>query len=119
VFEINGPFFFGAAETFKDTVTRVAGKPKMLIIRLLRAPVMDATGLHALKDVVHRSRRDGTLVLLAEVQPQPLVTLRRSVIIDEIGEENLCATMEGALSRAREELEVRRLLGVGGGREVA
>jgi SulP family sulfate permease len=113
VFEINGPFFFGAAETFKDTVARVAGKPKVLIIRLRRTPAMDATGLHALTDVVRRSRRDGTLVLLSEVPPQPLATLRRSVLVEEIGEENVCATMEQALARAHEELELRRLLGDG------
>jgi sulfate permease, SulP family len=116
VFEINGPFFFGAAETFKDTIARVAGRPKVLIIRLRRTPAMDATGLHALTDVVRRSRREGTRVLLAEVQPQPLATLRRSVLVDEIGEENVCATMEEALARAHEELELRRLLGEGGGR---
>jgi hypothetical protein len=51
------------------------------------------------------------LVLLAELQPQPLATLRRSVLIEEIGEENVCATLDGALARAHEELEVRRLLG--------
>jgi SulP family sulfate permease len=116
VFEINGPFFFGAAETFKDTVARVAGKPKVLIIRLRRTPAMDATGLHALTDVVRRSRRDGTLVLLSEVQPQPLAALRRSVLVEEIGEENVCATMEQALARAHEELELRRLLGDGTGK---
>jgi sulfate permease, SulP family len=116
VFEINGPFFFGAAETFKDTIAMVAGKPKVLIIRLRRTPTIDATGLHALTDVVRRSRRDGTLVLLAEVQPQPLATLRRSVLVDEIGEENVCATMEEALARAHEELELRRLFGDGTGK---
>jgi SulP family sulfate permease len=113
VFEINGPFFFGAAETFKDTIATVAGKPKVLVIRLRRTPAMDATGLHALTDVVRRSRHDRTLVLLAELQPQPLATLHRSVLMDEIGEENVCATMEEALARAHEELELRRLLGRG------
>jgi SulP family sulfate permease len=113
VFEINGPFFFGAAETFKDTVGRVAGRPEVLVIRLRRTPVMDGTGLHALTDVAHRSRREGTLVLLSELQPQPLATLRRSALLEEIGEENVCATMDEALARAREELEVRRLLGRG------
>jgi SulP family sulfate permease len=78
VFEINGPFFFGAAETFKDTIATVARKPKVFIIRLRRTPAMDATGLHTLTDVVRHSRRDGTLVLLAELPPQPLATLRRS-----------------------------------------
>src|SRR6185503_9870685 len=104
VYEINGPFFFGAAETFKDTLARVARKPRVLILRMRRVPVIDATGLHTLTDVVHRSRGDGTLVLLSEVQPQPLQALRRSVLIEEIGEEHLCPTLDAALARAREEL---------------
>ena len=115
VYEINGPFFFGAAETFKDTLARVARKPEVLILRMRRVPAIDATGLHALTDVVHRSRRDGTLVLLAEVQLQPLQALRRSVLIDEIGEEHICPTIDGALERAREERELRQLLAVSEG----
>ncbi|HKW46588.1 MAG TPA: SulP family inorganic anion transporter [Gemmatimonadaceae bacterium] len=114
VYEINGPFFFGAAETFKDTLALVAGKPKVLILRMRRVPAIDATGLHALTDVVHRSRRDGTMVLLCEVQPQPLQALRRSVLIDEIGEEHVFPTLDAAIERATEELEVRRLLGTTG-----
>jgi SulP family sulfate permease len=110
VYEINGPFFFGAAETFKDTLARVAQKPKVLVLRMRRVPVIDATGLHALTDVVLRSRRDGTLVLLSEVQPQPLDALRKSVLLEEIGEEHIHATLEGAIARAREELEARNLL---------
>jgi SulP family sulfate permease len=117
VYEINGPFFFGAAETFKDTVARVARKPRVLILRMRRVPVIDATGLHALTDVVLRSRRDGTLVLLSEVQPQPLQTLQRSVLLEEIGAEHLCPTLDGALSRAKEELDLRALLDEPGDRE--
>ena len=110
VYEINGPFFFGAAETFKDTLALVAGKPKVLILRMRRVPAIDATGLHALKDVVHRTRRDGTMVLLCEVQPQPLQALRRSVLLDEIGDEHVLPTLEAAIAYATEELEVRKLL---------
>src|SRR5689334_18422603 len=114
VYEINGPFFFGAAETFKDTLALVAGKPKVLILRMRRVPAIDATGLHALTDVVQRSRRDGTMVLICEVQPQPLQALRRSVLIDVIGEEHLLPTLDAAIERANEELEVRTLLGTTG-----
>ncbi|HEY2379011.1 MAG TPA: SulP family inorganic anion transporter [Gemmatimonadaceae bacterium] len=116
IYEINGPFFFGAAETFKDTLALVAGKPKVLILRMRRVPAIDATGLHALKDVVHRSRGDGTMVLLCEVQPQPLQALQRSVLIDEIGEEHILPTLDAALERANEELELRKLLGTTGKR---
>jgi SulP family sulfate permease len=107
VYEINGPFFFGAAETFKDTLARVAGKPKVLILRMRRVPAIDATGLHALKDVVHRSRRDGTTVLLCEVQPQPLQALQRSVLMEEIGEERVLPTLEAAVASASAEIERR------------
>ena len=57
VFEVNGPFFFGAVETFKNTLLQIAGQPKVLIIRMQNVPAIDSTGLHALKDVAHRARK--------------------------------------------------------------
>lgn len=104
VYEINGPFFFGAAETFKDTLGQVARKPKVLVIRMRNVPAIDSTGLHALKDVVHRTRRDGTLVLLSDVHTQPLVALGRSAVLEEVGEQNLFGNLDDALDRAREHL---------------
>jgi SulP family sulfate permease len=104
VYEVNGPFFFGAAETFKDTLGQIARKPKVLIIRLRNVPAIDSTGLHALKDVVHRTRHDGTLVLLSDVHTQPLVALGRSAVLDEIGEDNLFGNLDDALDRARDHL---------------
>ena len=101
VYEINGPFFFGAAEMFKDALARVVGKPKVLIIRMRDVLALDSTGMHALRDVVHRSRKDGTIVLLADVHLQPLVALTGSPVLAEIGEDSLCATLEDALARAR------------------
>jgi SulP family sulfate permease len=101
VFEINGPFFFGAAETFKDTIGRIVGKPKVLIIRLRNVPSIDSTAMHALKDVVHRTRKEGTVVLLSDVHTQPLVAIGRSKVLDEIGEENLFGNIDDALNRAR------------------
>ncbi len=101
VYEINGPFFFGAAEMFKDALARVVGKPKVLIIRMRDVLALDSTGMHALRDVVHRSRKDGTIVLLADVHLQPLVALTGSPVLAEIGEDSLCATLDDALVRAR------------------
>ena len=101
VYEINGAFFFGAAERFKDTLARVAKKPKVLIIRMRHVLVLDSTGMHALRDVVHRSRKDGSVVLLSDVHMQPLVALTGSPVLEEIGQENLFASLDEALSRAR------------------
>jgi SulP family sulfate permease len=105
VYEINGAFFFGAAETFKDTLALIAGKPKVLIIRMRDVLLLDSTGIHALKDVVHRSRKDGTTVLLSDLHMQPLVALTGSIVLEEIGSENIYSNLDDALQRARELVE--------------
>lgn len=101
VYEINGPFFFGAAETFKDTLARVAAKPRVLIIRMRYVLALDSTGMHALKEVVHRTRQDGTVVLLSDVHMQPLVALTGSAVIEDIGLENVFGNLDDALNKAR------------------
>ncbi|HEX3926391.1 MAG TPA: sulfate permease [Gemmatimonadales bacterium] len=102
VYEINGPFFFGAATAFRNAVGQVAGRPRVLIIRMRHVPAMDATGLHALKDLVRRSRREGTRVILTEVHAQPMMALARSLMMAEIGEENLAGSVDVALRLAAE-----------------
>jgi SulP family sulfate permease len=118
VYEINGAFFFGAAETFRDTIAAIGGKPKVLIIRMRDVLLLDSTGMHALRDVVHRSRKAGTGVLLSDLHMQPLVALTGSAILEEIGQENVCANLDDALARARVLLESpptpRRIAAMGG-----
>lgn len=104
VYEINGAFFFGAAETFKDTVGQVARRPQVLIIRMRNVSMLDATGLRALRDVVRRSRGEGTLVLLAEIHAQPLAVVERSPIREELGAGDIHLTLEDALDHARHAL---------------
>lgn len=104
VFEISGPFFFGAAEQFKDTLGQVASKPKVLIIRMRDVPAIDSTGLHALHELARRCKRDGTLLLLADVHAQPMFALVRSDMLAELGEENLFGNLDDALGRARQYL---------------
>jgi SulP family sulfate permease len=102
VFEINGPFFFGAVETFRDTLDSLAERPKVLILRMRGVPALDSTGIHAIRDVVRRSRRSGTEVLLCDVQPQPLAALTASPAMNEIGLENVVPDIEIALGIAHD-----------------
>jgi SulP family sulfate permease len=101
VYEINGPFFFGAAEKFKDTLSEVSRKPKVLIVRMRNVPAIDSTALHALRDLVRRTRKDGTLVLLSDVPRQPRLALERSGLLEEIGGDHVCADIDQSLARAR------------------
>ena len=114
IFEINGPFFFGAAAEFKEAIGQVAGRPTVLIIRMRDVPAIDSTGMHALREVVHQTRGDGTLVLLSDVHSQPLVAMTRSGLLDDVGDTNVFGNLDDALNRARAHLglpERERLAG--------
>jgi SulP family sulfate permease len=106
VYDINGPFFFGAAERFREAVGRVASRPKVLIIRLKNVSVIDSSGLHALTEIVHRSLKDGVHVMLTDLHAQPMVVLTNSGLLDEIGEQDATRTLDEAIEEAREHLRV-------------
>lgn len=101
VFEINGAFFFGAADKFKSTLNTVQKKPKVLILRMRHVLSLDATALRALEDVFHKARRDGTTVILSGVHAQPLVVMKQSGFADLVGVDNMVSTIDQALARAR------------------
>ncbi len=104
VFEINGPFFFGAADRFKDALRVVARPPRVLILRMRHVPVMDSTALRALEDVVDRALREGTAVVLSGVGAQPRELIERSGLAERIGTENVVDDIDQALERATAEL---------------
>jgi len=101
VFEINGPFFFGAADKFKSTLNRVQKKPRVLVLRMRHVQALDATALHALEDVLDKAQREGTTLVLSGVQAQPLSVMKQSGFVDKIGMENMTASLDDALLRAQ------------------
>lgn len=104
VYEIDGPFFFGAAETFKETLGRLRDRPRVMIIRMRHVPAIDSTGIHVLRELAQRSKHEGTLLLLADVHAQPMFALARANVLELIGEENAYGNLDDALNRARTEL---------------
>ena len=101
VYEINGPFFFGAAEKFKDTLSTVSRRPKVLIIRMRNVPAIDSTAMHALRDLVRRTRREGTEIFLSDVRAGPLLALERAGLLREIGDGHVYGDVDQALAAAR------------------
>ena len=104
VYEVNGPFFFGAASKFRDTLATVSQRPKVLIIRLRNVPAIDATGVHALREVIEKSAAEGTRVILSDVHAQPMAALARTELLEKLGEESLVGHIDEALAVARHHL---------------
>lgn len=104
VYEINGPFFFGAAASFRERVSSARANRKVLIIRMRNVPAIDSTGLHALRELVQRSRGDGVRVMLSDVHAQPLMALGRSHLLDDLGEGSIFGNLDDALNAGRAHL---------------
>jgi SulP family sulfate permease len=109
IYEVNGPFFFGAAETFRDTLGATEQHPTVLIVRMRNVPAIDSTGIRALGDLLRRSRAEGQLLLLSDVHAQPMVALGRSYLLDEIGDAQIFGNIDDALNRARRHLGLAEL----------
>jgi SulP family sulfate permease len=100
VYEINGPFFFGAAEAFRNALAQVASPPRVLVIRMRNVPTIDATGMQSLRTVVTQAQKDGTRVILAEITDQPRLALLRSGLLGEHGGIGMATTLDEALLMA-------------------
>jgi SulP family sulfate permease len=104
VFEINGPFFFGAASKFQDEISKIR-MPKVLILRMRNVPAIDATGLRALEGVATTAHRDGTILLLSGVHKQPIDAMKKAKLIEKIGHTNFHKDVAHALDHARRILQ--------------
>jgi SulP family sulfate permease len=69
VYSIQGPFFFGAAETLEHTLAMSHMDPRVVVFRLKHVPFMDMTGLQTFYDLIEQFHRRGVLVYLCEVRP--------------------------------------------------
>lgn len=105
VYEIAGPFFFGAADKFKNSLETVSGKPQVLVLRLRHVPAIDATALQALENLHQRTRKSNTRLILSGVNPDPLMTMKKAGFIDKVGMENIFDNIDDALRRAAEIVE--------------
>lgn len=104
VFEILGPFFFGAADRFRDVMHRLEKTPPVIILRIRNVPAIDATGLHVLTEFYKRCRKEGTTLVLSGVHSQPLNAITRCGLLDEIEIKNVLGNIDDALDRARQVL---------------
>ncbi|MEP7233906.1 MAG: SulP family inorganic anion transporter [Ignavibacteriota bacterium] len=109
VFEINGPFFFGAAEKFIETIRDMSAVPKVFILRMRNVPALDATGMKAIEDIWQKMVKTGGVFLLAEIHSQPFTALEQSGFLKKLGKEKLVESLDLALELAREILKNRIL----------
>jgi SulP family sulfate permease len=104
IFDVQGPFFFGAVEQFKDRVFRTLERDiEFVLLRMRLVPALDASGLHVLEDFLAYCHRHNVTLLLCGVQSQPYKVIRKdSPFMSELHAENICENIDAALLRIAE-----------------
>jgi SulP family sulfate permease len=102
VYEVNGPFFFGAAYKFEEAMAIIEKSPKVRILRMRNVPAVDSTGLNTLKKVSADCSKHGIAFLISDIHAQPLFAMEQSGLAEAIGRDNVFGNVDDALNRARE-----------------
>lgn len=102
VYEIAGPLFFGAAYKFKDAMRFIEKPPRVLIIRMRKVPIIDATGIKTLEEVYKESKQRGTKLILSEVHSlQIMEELKTARLLFSVGKANVTDTFQRAIDRSK------------------
>lgn len=105
MYEIRGALFFGAAQAFQDTITRLPGGPKVLIIRMRHVLFIDSTGIFRLKELISKFKSQGRVIVLSGVSSQVLADLEKGEIFNVMDKNNVVPNLETAAARSIEILE--------------
>jgi len=101
VFEINGPLFFGAAYKFKDATQFLEGSAKVLIVRMRNVPIVDATGIRVLREMLNELEKKGARLILSEVTShQVLAEIKKARLLFQVGKANVTSSFAQAVKRA-------------------
>ena len=105
VYEINGPYFFGAGNKFEEIMGALRHQrqmPRVRIIRMRKVPFVDSTGIHNLTNLCLMSQGEGIQVVLSGVNERVQAVLHKAGLDKLLGEENICCHINLALDRARQ-----------------
>ena len=102
VYEINGPYFFGAGNKAEELMSSLRDLPKVRIIRMRRVPFIDSTGIHNLTNICITSKKQNVDIVLSGVNPKVHAVLEKAHFYDIIGEDHICSHIDLALEKAKE-----------------
>lgn len=105
MYEIHGALFFGAAQAFQDTISRLSDRPRVLILRMRHVLFIDATGMYRLREMITKFNRLNTKVILSGVNKEVMEDLEKGDIYAVLAPENITDSIEGAAQRAAEIIE--------------
>lgn len=83
VFELRGPLFFGATARLGVALAGLGTWPKVIILRMRDVPLVDATGIDALDELMELADRHGCRIVISGLQKQPRRAMQSYGLLDK------------------------------------
>ena len=101
IYTIEGPLFFGAAQTFEQSIlSSINYRPNVLILRMGKVPFIDTTGEEYFRNIVRDFKGQGGIILVTGVSDRLKTILDQNGLSKEIGEGNFYNHTGDAINRA-------------------
>ncbi|MDD3477734.1 MAG: sulfate permease [Candidatus Izemoplasmatales bacterium] len=101
MYQINGPFFFGAAHKFVDAVKSTDNSIRHLIVGMKHVPAMDATAIHYFKSTLKTCESKKITLYITGLKSQPKEALEKAGVLEKIGPNRMFATIEEAVAQVK------------------
>jgi sulfate permease, SulP family len=100
-YQVSGPLFFAVANRLDDVLNQFPQSPRVFILRLRLVPLIDASGVTALRQLLQRCSRSGTRVILSGLREQPRAILHQMGVTPDGVHLQFAADFDAALELAR------------------
>ncbi len=112
IYTVEGALFFGAAAAFEQMITRtIQVRPRILLLRMGKVPLMDTTGEANLRAIISEFQKSGGTVLISGMQDQPRQLLKKTGLENAVGREHFFAHTGEAIDYALTCLNRQQCLG--------
>lgn len=104
IFEINGPFFYSVADLLSETLTTLDRVPRVFILRMRKVPIVDATGIKALKEFKSKCDKKGIVFLISGAQEKIRHTFKNTNVESAIGKDHMFSDVDSAILFAKKNI---------------
>jgi SulP family sulfate permease len=108
IFEIRGPLFFGAIEKLGEALSLIHYQPKILILKFDDVPMVDASGIRSLDQLLEKTKREKTLLLFSGVKKSLHKAFEKALFLAKFDEENIFSDLDNALKFAYTQIETKK-----------
>lgn len=96
IYQIQGPFFFGAADKIENALALKDEMPKKIIFRFKDVPFIDMTGLQKFQSLLEQHHKQGVAVAICEANATVAKKLLRTHVLKNVAGNRLFPSLEEA-----------------------